>query len=326
MMYPDLMSIADEFDIFLFDAYGVFWEGNGFYPRSRETMAELVNAGKTVAVISNTTRLCPDMVLSYDNKGLKQHRDYTHFVTSGDVLKEHLHAQNIHFTSCPNPRKYYVIGLPHKKAFADTAYEEVETMEEADFIYCGVPFMYEKDIRRYPQYADQYLPARTDKQGKIYLWDTLTAEPFAEFVRLAEDLKKPLLNANPDLTAREGHPLLEGSPTAFVIRNGTIAEMFRKAGIEVVEFGKPHRNIYDYTFRLLQADGLKINKTRTCMIGDTVRTDIKGALNYGIKAVLCMDTGITANEIAKGNSLENICQAEKIDVQQIIQISSIGGK
>jgi predicted HAD superfamily phosphohydrolase YqeG len=35
------------------------------------------------------------------------------------------------------------------------------------------------------------------------------------------------------------------------------------------------------------------------MIGDTLRTDIKGAKNAGIKAILCTETGVTANEVKK---------------------------
>lgn len=325
MIYPDLMSVADQFDIFLFDAYGVFWEGNGFYKNSRETMAELVKAGKIVAVISNTARLYPDMVEIYQQKGLEQNRDYTHLVTAGDVLKQYLLNQKISFKTCPKPLKYYVIGLPHKKAFADTVYIRTENIEEADFIYCGVPFIFEADIKKYPQYADQYMPAHTDKNGNIYLWNTLTEKPFADIVNQAISLQKPLLNANPDFTAREGHPLMEGSPTAFVIRNGTIAEMFRRRGVEVLEFGKPHQNIFNFTFNLLQNDGIQINKARTCMVGDTVRTDIKGAFNTNIAPILCIETGITANEIANGNTLLRICESEKVDINQIIQIKSVGG-
>ena len=325
MLYNGLSDIADKYDLFLFDAYGVFWEGNGFYPNSRETMAELVKQGKTVVIISNTTMLQDDIVASYVKRGLHPELDYSYIMTSGDLLRKHLLKGDISFASCQNPLKYYVIGLPHKKAFADSKYVQVDTLEEADFVYCGVPFMFEKDVKKYPQYQSQYWPVK-NKESEGMMWDTLTSEPFVGIVEKAVVLNKPILNANPDFTAKEGHPLVENSDAVFVVRNGTIAEMFRKRGAEVLEFGKPHANIYEYTFEILRNEDVQIDKSRTCMIGDTVRTDIKGAVNAGISPVLCIETGVTAEEISQGISVESLCKNENIDVQQVIKIKSVGGK
>ena len=85
-------------------------------------------------------------------------------------------------------------------------------------------------------------------------------------------------------------------------------------------------NIYDFVFTNLQNEGIKVNKSSTCMIGDTVRTDIKGAVNAGIVPILCVSTGVTAEEINKGNNLENLCKTENIALEKVIQIKSVGGK
>ncbi|MBQ8481655.1 MAG: HAD hydrolase-like protein [Alphaproteobacteria bacterium] len=325
MIYDGLMELADKFDLFLFDAYGVFWEGNGFYENSRETMAELVRSGKNVVIISNTTMLQDDIIKSYVKRGLLPKRDYNYIMTSGDLLRSHLLKGDIYFKSCANPLKYYVIGLPHDKAFAQSKYRQVDNLEEADFVYCGVPFMFENDVAKYPQYQSQYwLVKNSENKGRI--WDTLTAEPFMEIVDRAVELHKPVLNANPDFTAKEGHPLIPESEAVFVVRNGMIAEMFRKRGAEVLEFGKPHKNIYDYTFAILEEKGIKTNKSRTCMVGDTVRTDVKGAVKAGVAPVLCVETGVTYEEVLNGNSVESLCKNENIDVNRIIRIKSVGGK
>ncbi|MBO6281292.1 MAG: HAD hydrolase-like protein [Alphaproteobacteria bacterium] len=324
MLYDNLKSVADKFDLFLFDAYGVFWEGNGFYKGSREVMAELVAAGKTIVVISNTTMIGPDIRANYAKRGLFEHKEYSYMFTSGDLLRQNLINGNLAFKKCPNPQKYYVIGLPHKKAFADTEYQQVEKIEDADFVYCGVPFMFAEDVAKYPQYADQYWPVRLDAEGQVEIWDTLTEKPFEEIVQKAVDLGLPALNANPDFTAREGHPLVPNSDAVFVVRNGTIAEMFRERGAEVIEYGKPHANIYEYVFERLAQEGIAVDKARTCMIGDTVRTDVKGALVAGVTPVLCVETGVVAEDIHNGKTLESLCKAEKIDIQQIIQIKGVG--
>lgn len=325
MIYNGLTELADKFDLFLFDAYGVFWEGNGFYENSRETMADLVRQGKKVVIISNTTMLHDDIVASYIKRGLIPDRDYNHIMTSGDLLRSRLLKGDLSFMSCPQPLKYYVIGLPHRKAFAQSKYERVENLEEADFIYCGVPFIFDKDVKKYPQYRSEYWPVK-NMESEGMMWDTLTPEPFVETIDKAVALHKPVLNANPDFTAKEGHPLVANSSAVFVVRNGTIAEMFRKRGAEVMEFGKPHANIYEYVFKILADKEIKVNKSRTCMIGDTVRTDVKGGINAGVTPILCVETGVVAEEILKGNTVENLCKAENIDVQQVIQIKSVGGK
>ena len=326
MIYNGLLDIADRFSTFLFDAYGVFWEGNGFYANSREVMAELVRQGKNVVIISNTTQFSPDIMASYEKRGLLPSAHYNLFVTSGDVLRQNLSRSNLSFISCPNPRKYYVIGKPHNKAFYNTVYTQVNQIEDADFIYCGVPYLYKSDVTAYPQYQEQYLPVERDDFGEFCTWDTLTAAPFIDIVNQALKLKLPILNANPDFTAKEGHKLLSGSDAAFVVRNGTVAEMFRQGGAEVVEYGKPHRNIYDYAFKQMQTENMNFIKAETCMIGDTIRTDIKGAVNAGITPILCCNTGVTAEEILHGNTIESLCQKENIMLQQITQIKSVGGE
>ena len=325
MIYNNLAEIADNFDLFLFDAYGVFWEGSGFYAGSLEQMRALRAQGKTVAVMSNSTQLCEDLEASYAKRGMYKGRDYDLLLSSGDVLRNHLLRADIRFQKCPHPQRYYVIGQPQSKAFADTIYQQTENMEDADFIYCGVPFLYDEDVAEYPQYRALFWPVKTRESAGRAVWDTLTEVPFIKRIEKAVALDLPVLNANPDFTAKEGHPLVPDAPAVFVVRNGTIAEMFRKRGAEVLEYGKPHTNIYDYTFNMLQKCGIAVNKSRTCMIGDTVRTDIKGGINAGITPILCVETGVTAEEISRGKTVKSLCVEQNIDVQQIIQIKSVGG-
>ncbi len=322
MIYNSLLEIADKFEAFLFDAYGVFWNGSGFYKNSKETMQKLVAEGKTVVVVSNATLLHDDMVTSYQRKNLLEGRDYTFMVSSGEVLRQDLINKKLNFIG----NKFYTIGAKHEKMFAGTIYQLVENLNDADFVFCGVPFLTEEDIAKYPQYKHSFLPAKADEKGNIVFWDSTTAKPFAKIVNEAAKLKLPALNANPDYLAQEGHPLAKEKAPQFVVRNGTIAEMLRQMDNEVIEYGKPHANIYDYVFAKLQKIGKMTDKTKICMIGDTVRTDIKGAVNSGIVPILCVQTGVTALELSKGNTVKNLCESENIDVQQIIEINSVGGE
>lgn len=325
MIYNNLRAVADFFDIFIFDAYGVFWEGNGFYIGSREVMADLVQQGKTVVVVSNSTALGLDLMASYEKRGLKKDIHYQYLISSGDLLRQRLLSGNITFSSCAQPQKYYVIGKPHDKAFLNTKYQQVEALDEADFVYIGVPFMFAADVAQYPQYQSEYWPVKQDDSGKVTVWDTLTAAPFEKITDEIVRRGLPSLNANPDWTAKEGHPLVPHSESVFVVRNGSIAEMIRRKGGEVHEFGKPHANIYAFVFDILQKDGIVADKKSVCMIGDTVRTDVKGAINVGIQPILCIETGVTAQAVAAGCSVAQLCQQENVDVRQVMQIKSVGG-
>ena len=210
--------------------------------------------------------------------------------------------------------------------FADSAYKQINELSDADFVYIGVPYIYPETYRQYPQYTDQFLPVMLDESKQPVVWDTLVTEPFSEIVKKIAYLRLPALNANPDFTAQEGHSLISDDESSFVVRNGSIAEMLRNRGVEVLEYGKPHKNIYDYVFKIISNNGIKVNKKRTCMIGDTIRTDIKGALTNHISPILCIATGVTAKEIAAGLNLEEICCRENVDINQIIKIHSVGGK
>ncbi len=74
--------------------------------------------------------------------------------------------------------------------------------------------------------------------------------------------KIKMVCTNPDLVVHRG--------SAIEYCAGSIASVFEKLGGEVVYFGKPHKEIYNFC--------LKKNET-VLSIGDNIRTDIRGANN-----------------------------------------------
>ena len=67
---------------------------------------------------------------------------------------------------------------------------------------------------------------------------------------------------------------------------GTIAEIFKKLGGKVIYFGKPYSEIYNFC--------TKKNET-VLIIGDNIRTDIKGANNMNFDS-LFITGGIHKND------------------------------
>ena len=95
-----------------------------------------------------------------------------------------------------------------------------------------------------------------------------------------------------------------GNPDAVVERGdklvycaGSIADLYATMGGEVLYAGKPYRPIYDLALAKAQAAaGRKVAVSRVLAIGDSVRTDLKGARTIGVD-FLFVTSGIHAEEL-----------------------------
>jgi ribonucleotide monophosphatase NagD (HAD superfamily) len=77
---------------------------------------------------------------------------------------------------------------------------------------------------------------------------------------------------------------------------GAIAELYRELGGEVIFYGKPHRPIYERAMQLAaKRRGHAAPLDRVLAIGDSVRTDLTGALGFGIDC-LFVTRGIHSEE------------------------------
>jgi HAD superfamily hydrolase (TIGR01459 family) len=93
---------------------------------------------------------------------------------------------------------------------------------------------------------------------------------------------------NPDVVVERGEQLLYCA--------GAIADLYARMGGEVLYAGKPYAPIYDLALKLAQgASGKYADRKRVLAIGDSVRTDFKGAASYGIDC-LFVTAGIHSAE------------------------------
>jgi len=315
-IYQNLARLESLFDVYIFDAYGVFYDGNNFYPGVREYMRHLVASGKTVVILSNSAQPLEKAQKGYEKKGLQPKKDYNYLVTSGQVCREAAIKHELPFSG----NKFFVIGQHPAALNGVEGYRQVSCPEDADFTYLAVPQLTSDEMAKLPKSPD-YLPATAAPDGSVLYWDCLKIDPFLPLIEKCVKLGLPALNANPDYVAQEKHLDREG--TTFVLRDGSIAKYYARAGGKVYQFGKPHSNVYDYTFSLLRQNNVDVNLGRTAMIGDTIRTDIKGAANAKISPVLCLETGVTANELKSGAKLEDILANENLADSNIYFIRSV---
>jgi HAD superfamily hydrolase (TIGR01459 family) len=98
-----------------------------------------------------------------------------------------------------------------------------------------------------------------------------------------------MLCGNPDLVVERGERLIYCA--------GAIADLYATFGGEVLYAGKPHRPIYDLALqRIASLRGHTPPQSRVLAVGDSIRTDLRGATDYGIDC-LFVTAGIHAEEL-----------------------------
>ncbi|MBR1286589.1 TIGR01459 family HAD-type hydrolase [Bradyrhizobium sp. AUGA SZCCT0177] len=133
--------------------------------------------------------------------------------------------------------------------------------------------------------------------------ETESAEDYRAMMLQARERKLPLICANPDIVVERGDRLIYCA--------GAIAELYRELGGEVIFYGKPHRPIYERAMALAaEHRGHAAPLDRVLAIGDSVRTDLTGALGFGIDC-LFVTRGIHSEEF------EGIDQLDPASVREL---------
>jgi HAD superfamily hydrolase (TIGR01459 family) len=116
-----------------------------------------------------------------------------------------------------------------------------------------------------------------------------TPNDYLARLQLMRARKLFMVCANPDVVVERGSRL--------VYCAGALADLYATLGGEVLYAGKPYRPIYDLALAKAQsAAGRKIPAARVLAIGDSLRTDLKGAHALGID-FLFVTSGIHAEEL-----------------------------
>ena len=120
-------------------------------------------------------------------------------------------------------------------------------------------------------------------------------ENYIKILKKGALLSLEMICANPDLE------VIRGSKKEICA--GALALKYEKLGGKVKYFGKPFKKIYQKSLKRINSR----NKKRILAIGDSIRTDILGANNFGIDSALVL-SGIDGN--IKG--IEKLCKKTNI--------------
>lgn len=205
-----LSAVAELYDVFLVDQWGVLHDGQRPYAGAVDCLRRLVGAGKVVILISNSGRRARESEKRLNRLGISA-ACYSHLVTSGEIAWRML-AAGEGFCRGLVGRRCALFASDAAAGFADGLPVVLSGLDTADFIL---------------------LTGMDD------------ARPMADYERLIDAGVRrgiPLVCANPDLARITPDGLKPGA--------GAMAARYAMRGGAVHYVGKPHREIYAHCLGL----------------------------------------------------------------------------
>jgi HAD superfamily hydrolase (TIGR01450 family) len=279
-----IRDIVDRYDVFLLDMWGLMHDGTTAYPGVLETVKELRNAGKELIILSNSSKRKENSIKSLQRLGFDPINDFSQIITSGEVAYQLLSNSNPQDSSlAPNPWNVLadVWGKDIKNVFCFGSGEgdeeyltscgwKLSGMDNADLIVSRGTFTIK----------DGSTVVNRAKDGEeVYL------KSYHDQLKKAAARKISMIVANPDKI----RPDKDRSPMPGTI--GTEYErMLTEAGCDdlangVKFIGKPFRDVYEIALR-------GKDRSRVCMVGDALETDVTGGSAAGIDTVWVVMDGV----------------------------------
>ena len=201
-----MRALADRFDAFLIDQFGVLRDGTGPYPGAIETLSSLKRAGKTIIILSNSGKRSAENDRRLAALGFER-ESWDWFLTSGEVAWRILQSESPTGISGTVGKCLLISRDGDTSPLDGLDLERTDSGDDADFILLAAS---EGDV--YP----------------LAYYETLLAPAARRGV--------PCLCTNPDkvMLTRQG--------TAFGA--GRIAELYEELGGTVRWIGKPFADIY----------------------------------------------------------------------------------
>lgn len=263
-----LAELASGYDVVLSDVWGVVHNGLTAFRKATDALSRFRAQGGSVVLVTNSPNPSRFVRAQLDRLGVPRDA-YDAIVSSGDVTVSLLLERA--------DAGMYRIGPPEETALFDEILAirgqppRLVPLDEAAFVLCtGL--------------VDPFNETPAD-------YDAILAKMHARHL--------DLICANPDI-------VVEDSGQLFYCA-GAIAERYAEAGGKVIQAGKPFAPIFVRALALAQrASGKTAKSARVLVIGDAMRTDIRGAHDQGLDS-LFVTSGIHRNELhgdARGASLD----------------------
>lgn len=247
----NLLAIADQFDLIVFDAFGVLNSGSNAIPGSVTAVKLLKKLNKRLAVITNDASNTAEAIIAkHRSRGFDF--DTGALISSAQFIVPMMQQSDVTRWGVMAPAEWPIEILP-----GDCIRLEASDGKES----------------RQAQYdsVEGFLLIDSDEwthEQQVLLEQSLAKRP------------RPILVGNPDIVAPMGNYLSAES--------GYFAHKAADCcGVTPRCVGKPYREVFDEVLRR----NPDISPDRILMVGDTLHTDVLGGLAAGIKTLLVTQGG-----------------------------------
>ena len=261
-----ISEIVNKYENYIIDQWGVMHNGVIGYKHAIETINFLEKKNKNLFIISNSSKRQKSSKDNLPKLGFNE-KSFIRILTSGEMIWDTVHQK---YSQLDIKKCFHIYdetkedGLVFREGLNLSF---VDKIDNADFILACTPFAGMQPI--------DYIPILDKAVSKNLI----------------------MYCANPDFET------IEKNNDQNIFCMGTIAEIYKKMGGEVVIQGKPEKDIYIET-----TISIKPDKTKTIAIGDSIFHDIKGANNFSIDSIL-VKSGIhkdleTINMLCKNHNIK----------------------
>jgi HAD superfamily hydrolase (TIGR01459 family) len=211
-----LSEVADRYDGFILDLWGLIHDGETPYPPAAATLAALRDAGKKTLLLSNAPRRAYALVEAMERMGLA--RDlYGEVLSSGEATHEALKSRRDPFFAALGTRVYHLGPDRDRSVFDDTGLTIVPDLASAQFVV---------------------------NTGPAALADTVA--DYEPALAAAAAARLPMVCANPD------HVVIRGGKP--IVCAGALAARYEALGGRVAWLGKPDPKVYRLAMSMLASD------------------------------------------------------------------------
>lgn len=208
----ELKDVAENFDAFLIDQFGVLLNGPDIYPGAPEALAKLAGLGKPILLLSNSGKRSAPNEQRLAQRGFARDA-FLGVLSSGEAA--HFALQEAIGNTLPKGARVFLIARDEDRSAIDGLdLSLTDQMDEADLLLIA------------GSEAEQY-----------------ELEHYEALLKIAAERLVPCWCTNPDKTM-----LTKAGP---MYGAGRIAELYEELGGQVEWFGKPHPPIYQIALKKL---------------------------------------------------------------------------
>ena len=201
-----LREVADRYDAFILDLWGLVHDGEQLYPPSKSTFQQLKDEGKNTLLLSNAPRRAHALIDAMSKMGLDRNL-YGEVFSSGEATHDELISRANPFFAKLGRKAYHLGPERDRSIFEKTNIEIVPTVDAAEFVVNTGPVELEH-----------------------------TVDEYERVLQSAREHSLAMVCANPDLVVIRGG--------RRVVCAGALAQRYEELGGDVVYRGKPDPAVY----------------------------------------------------------------------------------